>query len=109
MSNQTLKERFIEAINEGELGLMDDYGVLITREAFAEYFSDIKTQYKTSFLTGAVIESGRIDASQTRFLFRLGRGLYRVHVDLLEAKPRKEYRTHNHFFMDIDRMKVAGQ
>jgi len=85
MSNQTLKERFVKAINAG------------TREDFTEYFSDIKTQYKTSFLTGAVIESGRINASHTRSLFKMGRGLYRVHADLLEIKPTKEYRTHNHF------------
>jgi len=92
MGKQTLKERFVHAVNEGELGLMDDYGVLVTREAFAEHFSDIKSQYKTSFLTASVIEPGRTLATHTKFLFKMGRGLYLVHADLLEIKPLKQYK-----------------
>ncbi|VAW60969.1 hypothetical protein MNBD_GAMMA10-487 [hydrothermal vent metagenome] len=101
MGEQTLKERFVKAINTGELGLIDDYGVYVTRESFTEHFSDIKSQYKTSFLTGAVIEHGRTLASHTRFLFKMGRGLYRVHPDLLEVKPEKEYKLYSQYYMNF--------
>ncbi|VAW57907.1 hypothetical protein MNBD_GAMMA11-751 [hydrothermal vent metagenome] len=102
MGNQTLKERFVQAINEGELGLIDDYGVYVTRESFTEYFSDIKIQYKTSFLTSSVIEPGRTLASHTRFLFKMGRGLYLVHADLLEIKPLKQYKFYELYYMNSD-------
>jgi len=76
MSNKslTLKQRFIAAINAGELGILDDYGVLVTQKAFSMYFSDVKTQYIYSFLSAATIDKSRPDATRTKYLFRLKRG-----------------------------------
>jgi len=61
MSESTLKERFVKAINEGKLGIADDYGILVTQREFRAYFSDIKTKYKSTFLPAGIIESGRTE------------------------------------------------
>ena len=39
----TLKQRFIEAIQRGELGSIDDRGVMVTLEDSRQYFADIKS------------------------------------------------------------------
>jgi len=84
----SLKERFLTAVNNGELGTVEDRGVVVTLKEFRAYFSDIKTDYINSFLPAATFEPGRSTVTQTRYLYRLGKGLYLVHPDVLEA-----YRT----------------
>ncbi len=44
-----LKDRFIEAIQNGELGIIDDRGVVFTLREFKALFSDIKSDYINSF------------------------------------------------------------
>jgi len=83
----TLKQRFIQAVLNGELGSIDEQGVLVTLEEFREYFSDIKSQYILSFLPAATIEPGQVTMSHTKFLFRLHKGVYRVHKDALLPPP----------------------
>jgi len=78
-----LKDRFIGAIKKGELGVIDDQGVVFTLKEFKVVFCDIKTDYINSFLPAATIEPGREMISRTKFLFRIRKGVYRVHPDLL--------------------------
>jgi len=78
-----LKDRFIEAIVCGELGCIEDQGIVFTLKEFKSVFSDIKTDYINSFLPAATIEPGRETMSHTKFLFRVRKGVYRVHPDLL--------------------------
>jgi len=82
----TLKDRFIEAVKNGELGTTDDQGTMITLQEFRDYFSDIKTQYSLSFLPAATIEPGQRTMSHTKFVFRVRKGVYRVHPDAIDHK-----------------------
>ncbi len=81
-----LKDRFIEAIIRGELGEIDDQGIVFTLKEFKALFSDIKTDYINSFLPAATLEPGRETISRTKFLFRVRKGVYRVHPDVLSAE-----------------------
>lgn len=78
-----LKDRFLEAINNGELGSVEDQGIIITLKDFKHYFADIKTGYISSFLPASTIEPGQLSLSHTKFVFRIGKGLYRLHQHAL--------------------------
>lgn len=79
----TLKEKFLNAVMDGELGTLSDFGAIVTLAEFKLYFKDIETDYVNSFMPAAVIETGQYSATHTRFLFRVRRGVYRVHPDAL--------------------------
>jgi len=80
----TLKERFLEAVSNGELGEVDDFGVIISLKDFKKYFKDITSDYINSFLPAAVIETGQYSTTHTKYLFRIRKGVYRLHPDALE-------------------------
>lgn len=86
---QTLKQRFIAAIKNGELGTQTPEGTIVTLKKFKQHFSEIETQYVSSFLPAATLEPGMITMTHTRFVFRLAKGVYRVHPDLLEDMPEE--------------------
>ena len=81
----TLKIRFLEAVSGGDLGEFDDSGVIVTLKEFKSFFKDVKSDYVNSFLPAAVIEAGQKTATHTKFLFRVRKGVYRVHPDAMEA------------------------
>ncbi len=80
----TLKRRFLEAISSGELGEVDDFGVIVTLKQFKAFFIDVKSDYINSFLPAAVIETGQYTATHTKYLFRIRKGVYRIHPDAIE-------------------------
>jgi len=82
-NDNSLRSRFINAIASGELGRVDEQGIIFTLKEFKLYFAEIKTDYINSFLPASTIETGRIEMSHTKFLFRIRKGVYRVHPDLL--------------------------
>ena len=86
----TLKIRFLEAVSSGELGEVDDSGVIVSLKQFRSYFKDVKSDYVNSFLPAAVIEAGQKSATHTKFLFRVRKGVYRVHDDAMEAHSFEE-------------------
>ena len=79
-----LKHRFLDAVVNGELGTVTEQGVTVTLRQFKTYFSDVNARYIVSFLPAAVIESGQHSITHTKFLYRIGRGLYLVHPDAIE-------------------------
>jgi len=81
-----LKDRFIEALINGELGTIEDQGIVFTLKEFKSVFNDIKTDYINSFLPAATIEPGRQNLTRTKFLFRVRKGVYRVHPDMLQSE-----------------------
>ncbi|MDH5765906.1 MAG: hypothetical protein OEZ38_07815 [Gammaproteobacteria bacterium] len=85
----TLKEKFLNAIIAGELGTPGDYGAIVNLADFKHYFKDIGTDYVNSFMPAAVIETGQYAATHTRFLFRVKRGVYRVHPDAIAEQSEK--------------------
>ena len=89
----TLKEKFLKAIIAGELGVLSDYGAVVALADFKQYFKDIETDYVNSFMPAAVIEAGQYTATHTKFLFRVKRGVYRVHPDAI-AEQRENNLLH---------------
>jgi len=79
-----LKQRFLEAVVKGELGGLDDRGMVVTLKGFKKYFSDVKTDYINSFLPASTIEPGRVEMTKTRFLLRIASGVYIVHPDAID-------------------------
>jgi hypothetical protein len=80
----SLKKRFFDAIVRGELGVIEDRGIVVTLKQFKTCFSDIKTDYINSFLPAATIEPGQNHATHTKYLFRLSNGVYLVHSDAID-------------------------
>jgi len=80
-----LKDRFLEAVARGELGTLENSGTVVTLKEFKAYFSDITTQYISSFLPAATFEPGQSSVSHTKYLFRVRKGAYLVHPDALLA------------------------
>lgn len=82
----TLKERFIQAIKNGELGSHEAHGTIVTLKQFKQYFSEIETQYVSSFLPAATLEPGMVTMKHTKFVLRIAKGVYKLHPDILK-KP----------------------
>ena len=74
-NNGLLKDRFIEAIVCGELGSIEDRGIVFTLKEFKSIFVDIKIDYINYFLPAATIEPGRKTMTCTKFLFRVHKGV----------------------------------
>ena len=87
----TLKNRFMEAVSCGDLGEVDDFGVIVSLKQFKSYFIDVKSDYVNSFLPAAVIETGQYSATHTKYLFRIRKGMYRVHPDAIDEHNESAY------------------
>ncbi len=87
----TLKNRFLEAVSSGELGEVDDFGVVVSLKQFKHYFDDVKSDYINSFLPAAVIETGQYSTTHTKYLFRIRKGVYRVHQDAIDEHNQSIY------------------
>lgn len=87
----TLKKRFLDAVSSGDLGDMDDFGVVVSLKQFKSYFKDVKSDYINSFLPAAVIETGQYSFTHTKYVFRVRKGVYRVHPGALEQHKSDSY------------------
>lgn len=83
LNSGSLKMRFLAAVINGDLGVIDDTGHVVTLKQFKAYFSDIKTDYINSFLPAATIEQGFLTATHTKYIFRIKNGVYRVHDEAI--------------------------
>ncbi|HED34299.1 MAG TPA: hypothetical protein ENJ08_08825 [Gammaproteobacteria bacterium] len=81
-----LKVPFLTAVHRGELGtIFDGLGVVITLKAFRAFFSDIRSDYVSSFLPTATLEPSQLQMTPMKFIFRLRPGVYLVHPDVLKS------------------------
>jgi len=80
----TFRDRFLTAVRSGELGTRTGPGVMVTLEEFKVFFRDVNRNYMSSFLPMAAIEPGCLQMSHTKYVFRLHRGVYLVHPDVLK-------------------------
>ena len=92
-TENNLKDRFLRAVVLGEIGVLeavsfDLCGVVVSLKAFKFYFNDIKTQYVSSFMPAATFEPGQFSPTHTKFLFRVRKGAYLIHSDVLVAYMR---------------------
>ena len=85
---QTLKNRFLSAVANGEIGRVENAGVIVTLKEFKAHFNDIKSDYINSFLPAATIETGQHSITTTKYVFRVKKGVYLVHPEVLEANHR---------------------
>jgi len=59
VQQKPLKQRFLEAVSRGELGVSEAQGTVVTLKEFKAYFNDITTGYINSFLPASTLEVGR--------------------------------------------------
>jgi len=82
---QTLKQRFLEAVRSGRLGRQKAHGVEVTVKEFQAFFADINDNYTGSFLSAAAIDAGRSQMTNTQYVVRLRKGVYLVHSDVFKS------------------------
>ncbi|VAW67601.1 hypothetical protein MNBD_GAMMA10-707 [hydrothermal vent metagenome] len=82
----TLRERFQAAVRAGVLGTQSNLGVTVTQKEFRTFFSTTDSNYASSFLPAATIEPGCLDMRHTKYLFRIGYGVYLVHAGVFEEE-----------------------
>lgn len=90
-----MKERFLNAVISGELGKQDEFGVVVTLKEFKSYFCDMQTGYINSFLPAAVIETGQHSITNTKYVFRLKAGVYRVHPQAIAEQIKLNEQNRN--------------
>jgi len=79
-----LKDRFLIAVVKGEIGRVENSGVIVSLKEFKAHFTDITSDYINSFLPAATIEPGQRSISHTKYVFRVRKGVYLVHPEVLE-------------------------
>jgi len=84
-SELPLKERFLLAVVNGEIGRVENSGVIVSLKEFKAHFNDITSDYINSFLPAATIEPGQRSVTNTRYVFRVKKGVYLVHPEVLEG------------------------
>jgi len=80
----SLKDRFLIAVVNGEIGRIENSGVIVSLKEFKAHFNDVTSDYINSFLPAATIEPGQRSITNTKYLFRVKKGVYLVHPEVLE-------------------------
>ena len=84
LNNRPLKDRFLTAVVNGKIGRIENAGVIVSLKEFKAHFTDIKSDYINSFLPAATIEPGQRSVSHTKYFFRVKKGVYLVHPEVLD-------------------------
>lgn len=85
-----MKDRFLNALIMGELGVKDSTGFIVTLREFKLYFRPkVKSNYVETFLPSVVIEKGRNGVTPTRYVVRKGKGVYHVGFDVVKEQIQK--------------------
>ncbi len=79
-----LKQLFFEAIDNGELGAVDDLGVIVTLSELEQRFTELEPETISHFLPSATLENGQREFTAHKFLYQIKDGVYRVHPDALD-------------------------
>ncbi len=83
-----LKHHLLNAVVSGEIGKRTEIGLILTTKEFVQFFEDkhkSKKGYFRSYLPSVSIEAGRRDMRHNKFLFKIGRGIYKVHEDAIHS------------------------
>lgn len=82
----TLKERFLDALIDGELG----NGILVTRQEFMQHFSNDNPATTGVFLSNSEIDTGAPHSpTYIHFTLRVTEGKYRVHPQALQERMQQ--------------------
>ena len=68
----------------GELGSIENSGIVVSLKAFKVKFSDIKSSYVNSFLTAATFEPSQSTLSQPKYLFRECKESYLIDAGVVD-------------------------
>lgn len=82
-----LKHQFLDAVISGGIGTQTERGLIVTTKEFVLYFEDktkSKIDYLRSYLPSVSIEAGRQEMKHNRYLFRIGRGIFKIHEDAID-------------------------
>ena len=78
-----LKNSFLDAIANGDLGSIDDQGYIVTLAEFENKFTDIEPNVASRFLNDAVMATNTSSLTADKFLYCIDNGIYRVHSDAI--------------------------
>ncbi len=79
----TLRNRFLDAIIDGNLGI----GITISRKEFMDFFSNENPQTTGCFLSNSEIITGATHSpNYTHFTLRIEEGRYRIHPSAIQAR-----------------------
>ena len=82
----TLRVRFLDAIIDGDLA----HGLVVTRQEFIQFFSDVNADTTGCFLSNSEIVTGTPHSPMyTHFTLRVSEGVYRVHPGALMERMRE--------------------
>ena len=79
-----LKDRFLLTVVNGDIGRVENSGVIVSLKEFKAHFNDITSDYINSFLPAATIEPGQRSVTNTKYVSRVKKGVYLVHPEVLE-------------------------
>lgn len=85
----TLRERFLDALIDGNIG---KNGV-ITRREFMTFFSEENSLTTGCFLSNSEMTSGVVHSpNYTHFTIRVSKGVYRVHEEAIRERKKSRGR-----------------
>ncbi len=79
-----LKQLFFKAIDSGELGAVDDQGVIVSLKELEQRFANLDHMTVSHFLPAATLEKGQREFTQQKFLYHIRDDIYRVHPEALD-------------------------
>ena len=85
--NKKLKHQFLDAVISGGIGTRTERGLIVTTKEFVLYFENntkSKIDYLRSYLPSVSIEAGRHDMKHNKYLYRIGRGIFKIHEDAID-------------------------
>jgi len=78
-----LRKRLMQALENGDIGHSTPLGIEFSSAEYILFFDDLNPLYRRAFLPASTIESGRTQATNVKFLYRIRRGHYRLHHDAI--------------------------
>ena len=96
-----IKHLFLDAISNGDLGSVDDNGIIVTLKDLEKTFPQINTQYIHAFLPKATLSQNEHQMTQNKFLYRICESAYRVHPDAVE-----DHINNKHLIADNIRLSI---
>lgn len=82
----TLRDRFLDALIDGQLGK----GIVVSRKEFMEFFPEDNSATTGVFLSNSEITTGAPHSpTYTHFTLRVVEGLYRVHPQALQERMQQ--------------------
>ncbi len=80
---KNFKQQFISAISDGELGVIDDTGTLVSIDELEQMFSVIRPEL-SDMMSAMFIEENNQPVTTERFVIPMDKGHYRVHPDIYD-------------------------